>query len=494
MKVSIESTGNIERKLSVVVPSERIDTEVEKRLKSMRNRVKLDGFRPGKVPLSVVSQQYGDSVFQEVAGEVIQSTFYEAAEKENVRVAGLPNIEATSIGAGKDLEYIATFDTYPEFKIADASKIKLSRPVVKVSASDVDAMIDTLRKQQQDWKEVKRGAKQGDLLVVDFEGKLDGEAFEGGSAEDFSVELGAGRMLQGFEDALIGMKAGDEKEADVTFPDDYPAENLKGKNVVFAMKVKTVSAPELPKVDKAFIQKFGVEDGTQKSFKAEIKNNMEREVEQRVKSIVKQSVMEALHEAHEVDLPTALVNDEIKQVRQEMSENSQGADISSLPDDMFKDQAARRVKLGLVVGEIITKNKLEKDQGKVDEMLETLAATYEDPQALIEYYRSNQQAMQTIEAAVMEEMIVDWVVDQANVNDEKMSFSELMDPEVKTKAKPAAKKPAAKASPKKTTAKKVTEKKASAEKTPAKKTATKKAAPKKAVAKKPAAKKTAAKK
>ncbi len=482
MKVSIESTGNIERKLSVVVPSERIDTEVEKRLKSMRSRVRLDGFRPGKVPLSVVSQQYGDSVFQEVAGEIIQSSFYEAAEKENVRVAGLPNIETTSIGAGKDLEYIATFDTYPEFEIADVSKIKLSRPVVKVSASDVDAMIETLRKQQQGWKEVKRGAKQGDLLVVDFEGKLDGETFEGGSAEDFSVELGAGRMLQDFEDALLGMKAGDEKEADVTFPDDYPAENLKGKEVVFAIKVKTVSAPELPKVDKDFIQKFGVEDGTQKSFKAEIKNNMEREVEQRVKSMLKQSVMEALHEAHEVELPGALVHDEIKQVRQEMSENAQGTDMSSLPDDMFKDQAARRVKLGLVVGEIITKNKLEKDQAKVDEMLETLAASYEDPQAIIEYYRSNQQAMQTIEAAVMEEMIVDWVVGQAKVKDEKMSFSELMNPQAtakpKAKAKPAAKKPAAK---------KVT----ASKKAPAKKTATKKAAPKKAAAKKPAAKKAA---
>ncbi len=477
MKVSIESTGNIERKLSVVVPSERIDSEVEKRLKSMRSRVKLDGFRPGKVPLSVVSQQYGDSVFQEVVGEVIQSTFYEAAEKENVRVAGLPNIEATSIGAGKDLEYVATFETYPDFDIADASKIKLTRPVVKVSAADVDAMIETLRKQQQGWKEVKRAAKKGDLLTVDFEGKLDGETFEGGSAEDFSVELGAGRMLEGFEKALIGMKAGEEKDADVTFPDDYPSENLKGKTVVFAMKVKTVSAPDLPKVDKEFIQKFGVEDGTEKSFKAEIKNNMEREVEQRVKSIVKQSVMEALHDAHEVDLPGSLVNDEVKQVRQEMSENSQGADMSSLPDDMFKDQAARRVKLGLVVGEIITKNKLEKDQAKVDEMLENLASTYEDPQALIEYYRGDQKAMQTIEAAVMEEMIVDWVVGQANVKDEKMTFSELMNPETKAEAKPKAKaKAKAKAKPatKKVAAKKPAEKKPAAKKAAAKKTSAKK--------------------
>jgi len=469
MKVSVESTGNIERKLSIVVPAERMDIEVENRLKSMRSRVKIDGFRPGKVPMSVVSQQYGDSVYQEVVGEMFQNTFYEAAAQENLRVAGMPNIEAITVEAGKDLEYTATFDTYPEFKIADVSKLKIERPAVKIVAADIDAMIDTLRTQQKEWKEVKTAAKAGDLLTIDFEGKLDGDIFEGGVASDFSVELGAGRMMEGFEDALVGMKAGQEKETDITFPKDYPAENLKGKKTTFMMKVKKVSTPDLPKVDKAFIQKFGVEDGTKKSFKAEIENNMLREVEQRVKTMVKQSVMEGLHTAHEIDLPSALVNDEIQQVRKEMAENSQGADMSSLPDDMFKDQAARRVKLGLIVGEIITKKKLEKDQARVDEMLETLAATYEDPQALLEYYRSNQQAMQTVEAAVMEEMIVDWVVDQAKVKDQKMSFSELMSPEDKPKAAAKAKKPA--------------EKKPAAKKAAAKKPAAKKAAPKKAASK-----------
>ena len=430
MQVSVEATGNIERKLSIVIPADRVDGEVDKRLKSMRGRVKIDGFRPGKVPMSVVSQQYGDSVYQEVVGELFQSTFYEAAEKEKLKVAGMPQIEATTLEPGKDLEYNATFDIYPQFKIADISKMKVIQPKVKLVAADVDEMIETLRKQQQDWKEVKRMAKKGDLLIVDFDGKIDGEDFEGGSAEDFSVELGAGRMLKDFEDALTGMKPDSEKVADVAFPDDYPAENLKGKKAQFNLKVKTVSSPSLPKVDKDFIIKFGVEDGTSKSFKAEIKSNMLREVEQRIKSRVKQSVMEGLHELHEVDLPSALVNDEIKQVRTEMEQNSQGADMSTLPDDMFKDQAARRVKLGLIVGEIITTNKLEKDQSKVDEMLNSLASSYEDPQALIEYYRTNQQAMQTIEAAVMEEMIVDWVLDKAKVTDETVKFTELMNTQV----------------------------------------------------------------
>ena len=426
MQVSVETTGNIQRKLSIVVPSERIDGEVDKRLKSMRGRVKIDGFRPGKVPLSVVSQQYGDAVYQEVVGEIFQSTFYEAAEQEKLKVAGMPQIEATTLEPGKDLEYTATFDIYPQFKIADISKLKVTRPVVKLAAADVDEMIETLRKQQQEWKEVKRAAKKGDLLVVDFDGKLDGKEFEGGSAKDFSVELGAGRMLKDFESALKGMKAGDEKEADVTFPDDYPAENLKGKTAQFNLKVKTVSSPSLPAVDKDFIIKFGVADGTSKSFKAEIKANMQREVDQRIKSRIKQSVMEGLHDLHEIDLPSALVTDEIKQVRSEMEQNSQGADLSTLPDDMFKDQAARRVKLGLIVGEIITKNKLQKDQARVDDMLNSLAASYEDPESLIEYYRSNQQAMQTIEAAVMEEMIVDWALEKAKVKDETIKFTELM--------------------------------------------------------------------
>jgi len=426
MQVSVEATGNIERKLSIVVPADRIDGEVETRLKSMRGRVKIDGFRPGKVPMSVVSQQYGDSVYQEVVGELFQSTFYEAAEQEKLKVAGMPNIEATVLEPGKDLEYTATFDIYPEFEIGDISKMDVKEPEVKLGAADVNEMIETLRKQQQEWKEVKRAAKDGDLLVIDFNGKVDGEEFEGGASEDFSVELGAGRMLADFEKALKGMKAGEEKEADVVFPDDYPEETLKGKTAQFSLSVKTVSEPELPELNEDFIKKFGVEDGTEKSFKSEIKSNMQREVDQRVKSRIKQSVMEGLHEIHEIDLPSSLVDEEVKQVRNEMQQNSQGADMSSLPDEMFKDQASRRVKLGLIVGEIITKNKLEKDQDKVDAMLNSLAESYEDPQALIEYYRSDQQAMQTIEAAVMEEMIVDWVLEKAKLTKEPVKFTELM--------------------------------------------------------------------
>ena len=428
MQVSVESTGNIGRKMSVSVPAERIDGEVESRLKGLRGRVKIDGFRPGKVPLSVVSQQYGDSVYQEVVGEVFQSTFYEAANAENLRVAGMPSIDTQVLEPGKDLEYTATFEVYPTFEIGSVEQLEISKAKVKIMAADVDKMIETLREQQKEWKDVKRASKEGDLVVVDFEGTIDGEAFDGGSAKDFTVELGAGRMLKDFDEGLVDVKAGGEKEIDVTFPDDYPAENLKGKTAKFALNVTAVRTSSLPKVDEDFIKKFGVEDGTRKSFKAEIKSNMERELEQTIKARLKQSVMDGLNDIHEIEIPEALVTEEIKHVRNEMSGNS-GNDMSSLPDELFKEQASRRVKLGLVVGEIITKNELKKDQQKVDDMLQTISATYEDPQALIEYYQTNEQAMQTVEAAVMEEMIVDWVLEKATVTDEEMSFAELMSPE-----------------------------------------------------------------
>ncbi len=429
MQVSVESTGNIGRKMNVSVPAERIDGEVEKRLKGMRSRVKIDGFRPGKVPLSVVSQQYGDSVYQEVVGEIFQSTFYEAATAESLHVAGMPNIDAEVLEPGKDLEYTATFEVYPSFEVADVTGLEINRATVKIMAADVNKMIETLREQQKEWKDVKREAKDGDQVVVDFDGTIDGETFEGGSAKEFMVELGAGRMLKDFEEGLVGVKAGSDKTIDVTFPDDYPAENLKGKTAKFDLNVTAVKSSSLPKVDEDFIKKFGIEDGTKESFKKEIKSNMERELEQNIKARLKQSVMDGLYEIHDIEVPASLVTEEIKHVRQEMSGNNSGVDMSTLPDELFVEQASRRVKLGLIVGEIITSNDMKKDQQKVDDMLESMASTYEDPQALLEYYRTNEQAMQTVEAAVMEEMIVDWVLDKAKVKDEEMSFSELMNPE-----------------------------------------------------------------
>ncbi|MEB4593598.1 trigger factor [Candidatus Thiothrix sp. Deng01] len=427
MQVSVETTGNIDRKMTVAVPAEQIDKEVDKRLKGMVGRVRIDGFRPGKVPFSVVKKRYGDSVRFEVVEKLLGATFQEAASQEKLRVAGLPEIDLKNMEAGKDLEYVASFQIYPEVVIAGVETLAITRPVAEITEADLDKMIDIIRKQNQEWVDVDRAAAVGDMLKVDFAGTVDGEAFEGGAAEDYVVELGAGRMLKDFEDGLLGMKAGDEKTIDVAFPEDYHADNLKGKTAQFKLAVKQVREPAMPEVNEDFIKKFGVESGSVEEFRAEIKKNMQRELDNAIKTQLKQQVMDGLAELHAIDIPNALINDEIRYIRDEFSQNT-GSQADNMPDELFAPQAERRVKLGLIVGEIIRQNALQRDPARVDAMLEAVAASYEEPEALKSYYRSNRQAMQTIEAAVMEEMIVDWAMEKATVTDEHRDFDSVMNP------------------------------------------------------------------
>lgn len=425
MQVSVETTGNIDRKMTVAVPAEQIDKEVDKRLKGMVGRVRIDGFRPGKVPFSVVKKRYGDSVRFEVVEKLLGATFQEAASQEKLRVAGLPEIDLKNMEVGKDLEYVASFQIYPEVVIAGVETLAITRPVAEITEADLDKMIDIIRKQNQEWADVDRAAAVGDMLKVDFAGTVDGEAFEGGAAEDYAVELGAGRMLKDFEDGLLGMKAGDEKTIDVAFPEDYHADNLKGKTAQFKLVVKQVREPAMPEVNEDFIKKFGVESGSVEEFRAEIKKNMQRELDNAIKTQLKQQVMDGLAELHAIDIPNALIKDEIRYIRDEFSQNT-GSQADNMPDELFAPQAERRVKLGLIVGEIIRQNALQRDPARVDAMLEAVAASYEDPDALKNYYRSNRQAMQTIEAAVMEEMIVDWAMEKATVTDESRDFDSVM--------------------------------------------------------------------
>ena len=429
MQVSVEATGNIQRKMTIEVPAESIDQEVDKRLKSMRGNVRMDGFRPGKVPLSIVKKTHGAGVYQEVAGQAIQTSFYEAAEQEKLRVVGLPDINAETFEYGKNIKFSATFDIYPEVEIASLESASVTKQSAEITENDIDKMIETLREQQKDWVDVERAAKEGDMVTVDFKGLLDGESFEGGDATDFQVELGAGKMLKDFETALTGMSAGEEKETDVAFPDDYQSETLQGKTVQFTQTVKKVQEPQKPEINEAFIKRFGIDDGTMESFRKNITENMQRELNNAINTKVKTQVMDQLADLHEFDIPAALVTDEIKHIREEMAQNSgNGMDMSSLPDDLFKDQAERRVKLGLIVGEIIGQKDIQKDDAKVEAKLEELASTYEDPKALVDYYRGNQQAMQTIEAAVMEDMIVDWALEQATLEEESTDFDTVMNP------------------------------------------------------------------
>jgi len=425
MQVSVEATGSIQRKMTIEVPAERIDQEVDKRLLSMRGKVRMDGFRPGKVPLSIVKKMHGVSVYQEVAGEVIQASFYEAAVQEKLRVVGLPDIEAKTFEYGKNVEFIARFDIYPDIEIASLEGNTVTQQSADIGEADVDKMIETLSEQQKEWVDVDRAAEKGDLVTVDFNGLLEGETFEGGDAKDFQVEIGAGRMLVDFETALTGMSAGEEQTSDVTFPDDYHSEKLQGKTVQFTQNVKTVQASEKPEIDADFIKKFGIEDGSMDAFRNNISENMQRELNNAIQTKVKKQVMEQLSLAHEFDAPAALVTDEIKHIREEMAQNT-GSDMASLPDDLFQDQAVKRVRLGLIVGEIIRQKDIQKDEAKIEAKLEELSSTYEDPSALINYYRTNEQAMQTIEAAVMEDLIVEWALEQITVEHEVSDFDTIM--------------------------------------------------------------------
>ena len=433
MQVSVETTGNIDRKMTVAVPAAQIDQEVEKRLKSMAGRVRIDGFRPGKVPFSLIKKRYEDSVRYEIVEKLLGSSFQQAAGQEKLRVAGLPKIDLKTMEAGKDLEYEAIFQVYPEFIVGNIETLTISRPNAEVTDADLDKMVEIIRKQNQEWHETDRAAQNGDRVKIDFAGTVDGEAFEGGTASDYSVELGMGRMLKDFEEGLVGMKVGEEKTVDVAFPENYHAENLKGKTAQFKLTMKQVQEPVLPELDADFIKRFGVDDGSIDSFRAEVRKNMQRELGNAIKTQVKQQVMDGLAQLHEIDIPAALVEDEIRYIREEFSQNT-GASADNMPAELFQPQAERRVKLGLLVGEIIRQNNMQRDPARVEAMLENLASTYEEPQALKDYYRSNRQAMQTIEAAVMEEMIVEWVLEKANVTDETRDFDSIMNPNKQAQA------------------------------------------------------------
>jgi len=430
MQVTVESSSGLERTLKVEVPAEQIDESVEQRLKEMRGRVRLDGFRPGKVPLRVVKQRYGDQVRQEVVAEVMQSSFGEALAEKEIRPAGSPQIEAVNNEPGSALEYRATVEVYPEIELGDLSKVEIEEPQAEVGDADIDKMIDTLREQRKDWEDVDRAAKEGDRVTISFEGFIDGEAFEGGSAENMPIQLGEGRMLKDFEDGLYGIKAGEEKTIEVNFPEDYQAENLKGQKAEFKIKAESVAEPKLPEVDAEFMKAFGVESGDMDDFRAEIRGNMERELRQAVKKNVKQQVMDALVDMHDVELPQSLVQQESERVRDHMVQQMGGAQAKDhLPLELFEQEAGRRVKLGLVVAELVKENDIQLDQDKVESLLKDIASSYEDPDEVINYYRQNQEFMGNIEALAVEEQVVDFVKDKGTVTEKSMSFDEVMNPE-----------------------------------------------------------------
>jgi len=364
---------------------------VDSRLNSMRPRVKIDGFRPGKVPMKVVKQQYGASVLQEVVGEVMQTSLRDAVVQESLNPAGDPVIEPKSMEPGKPLEYIATFEVYPEIELIDCAKLEVERVTSEVNDADVDKMIDTLLKQRTTYKTVDRASQDGDQMTINFDGSVDGEQFEGGQADGVPVVIGSNSMIPGFEEKLVGKSADEEFTFDVTFPDDYHAENLKGKKATFATKVITVAEPELPEVDEDFAKSFGVEDGSVEQLRKDIRGNMERELRNKLAELLKKEVMDKLLDANDIQVPKALVDQEAENLQKQMMESGNLQGGMSLPKELFEGEAKRRVGLGLVIGETIKKADIKAEADKVTAKIDDIAQTYEDPAEVVNHYNNNPQ-------------------------------------------------------------------------------------------------------
>lgn len=437
MQVSVETTSTLERRVTIGVPAERVENEVNARLQRAAQNVRIPGFRPGKVPMKIVRQRFGDGVRQEVLGEVLNQSFAEAVQQEKLRPAGRPSIEPKSLEAGKDLEFIATFEIFPEVALGDYATIEVVKPVAEVTEQDVDKMIDTLRKQQGGWEAVARPAQKDDEVNIDFVGRKDGEVFEGGSAEGSKLVLGSNRMIPGFEDAIVGLSAGEEKVVPLTFPADYHSEALKGAAVEFTIKVNSVNAQKPAELNDEFFAKFGVKDGGEAAFRKEVAQNMARELKNATKNKIKTQVMDGLLKAHEeLVVPVALVAEEIGVLRSQMVQQFGGAngdiDFSTiLPDDMFREQGERRVKLGLILNEIMAKENVKAEAADVRGAIEELASTYEDPKEVIDWYYSNRQQLQGIELMVTEDKVVELLLSRAKVSENSCGYDDVLKPEGK---------------------------------------------------------------
>lgn len=427
MQVSVETTSNIERRMTIGVPAQEIDQAVQKRLQETARTVRLNGFRPGKVPMSVVKRRFGDSIRQEIVGEVMRDNYIKALQEQDVNPAGWPRFEPKTMEEGKDLEFVAIFEVLPEIELGDLSKVEVEKPVSEVTDKDIDTMIDNLRRQQATMKEVKRKSKNKDVVTIDFKGSIDGEEFEGGSAEGHRLTLGSGQMIPGFEKGIVGGKAGEELEIDVEFPADYHNEDLAGKPAKFAITIHKVEEPQLPELDQEFFKRFGIEAEDEAAFRAEVKKNMERELKQAVSNKVKNDVVEGLLATTELDIPSALVDQEIDRLRQDAVQRFGGqVDFQQLPKEIFEDQAKRRVKTGLLFQEVVKKNDLKADDAKVEEKIQEIASTYEQPEEVIAHFSSNPDQKAQVESSVLEDAVVDHVLAQAKVTEKKMKYEEAV--------------------------------------------------------------------
>ncbi|MDG2249301.1 MAG: trigger factor [Gammaproteobacteria bacterium] len=432
MQVSVETTDGLERKMTIAVPSVQVDSAVNARLHEAAKSVRLNGFRKGKIPFKVIKSKFGKGVRQEVVGELMSQTYYDAINQESLKPAGQPKIEPTNIEEGKDLEFVATFEVYPEIILPDFSKLEVERLNADINDTDIDEMIETLRQQRQTWEVIEREAADQDMTNIDYLGKKGGEEFEGGAAQGSNLVLGSERMIPGFEAGIIGKKAGDKFTLSLEFPTEYHNDDLAGAAVEFDITLNSVSEQVLPEVNEEFYKSFGVEEGGVEAFREEVSNNMRREMKTASRNKLKTKVMDALIAAVDVTVPESLVSNEIVQLKSQALQQmggAQGADPSMLPDELFKEQADRRVILGLVLGEIIGQQNLQADPAKVRESVEELAATYESPDDVINWYYGNKEQLATIESAVVEDQVFDYIIEESVVTDTEVSYQEIIKPE-----------------------------------------------------------------
>ena len=406
MQVSVENVGALARRMQVQIPEERVQGEVDGRLQNMARSVRLPGFRPGKVPLKVVARRFGQQVRDEVVGELVRTSFYDAVQQEQLRPAGNPTIEPLEADAGKGLNYTASFDVFPELEPPKVDGMVVKRPVAEISDADVDGMLETLRRQRREWNAVDRPAAEGDRVTIDFEGFVDGERQDRTSGEGMSVEIGSGRLIPGFEQGLVGCAEGGSTTIELEFPADYPTAELAGKPVRFEVRMTRVEEGSLPEVSEEFIKSFGVAEATEEAFRAEIRRNMQRELDETLRARTKERVMDALLAANAVEVPESLVREEaaslVQQRKQEFAQQGMDPSLLELRPEMFDDQARRRVSLGLLLAEVVKANELKADPAKVRQRVETIASTYEQPQEVISWYYGDRTRLGEIESSVLE--------------------------------------------------------------------------------------------
>ncbi len=428
MTVSVETTQGLGRRITITVAADSIESAVKKELVEVAKKVRIDGFRKGKVPANIIAQRYGASVRQDVLGELMTRNFVDAIIKEKINPAGAPNYVPDEYKEGEDFTYAVEFQVYPEVELQGLNSIEVEKPLVEVTEADVDTMLDTLRKQQSNWKESDAAATAEDRATIDFSGSVDGKEFEGGKASDFVLAMGQCRMIPGFEEGIVGHKAGETFTIDVKFPEDYHAENLKGKDSKFEIVLKKVETRELPELTEEFIKRFGVEDGSVEGLRAEVRKNMDRELKGAIRNRVKTQAIDGLVKANEIDVPAALIDSEIDVLRRQAAQRFGGNEKQALelPRELFEEQAKRRVIVGLLLREVIRTHELKADEARVSALIEEMASAYEDSQEVVEFYSKNNELMNNMRNVALQEQAVEAVLEKAKVTEKATSFQELM--------------------------------------------------------------------